>query len=99
MVALPRSAVYALKPEPSSIEGNVGVYDVNIGEFIIILFFALVLDFGFLSSLVEKPLNVKMMFADQFSFRKPNPRPFLKIISMMTSSSTRISFEFYPHFC
>ena len=37
MVALPRSAIYAIKPEPPLIEESVAVYDVNTGWFIIII--------------------------------------------------------------
>jgi phosphatidylinositol glycan class T len=36
VVALPTTAIYAIKPEPPLIEGSVAVYDVNTGQFIII---------------------------------------------------------------
>lgn len=35
MVTLPRSAIYAIKPEPPLIEGSIAVYDVNTGWFIL----------------------------------------------------------------
>jgi hypothetical protein len=38
IVALPRSAIYAIKPEPPLIEGSTAVYDVNTGRYIIFLY-------------------------------------------------------------
>ena len=67
LVSLPMDAIYAIKPEPTTIDGNLARFDVKASKPGYNFLFSMLI-----RALVNEPLDVKMIWREPFVYRKQN---------------------------